>query len=76
MRKEKRNFDALDLEPSVNAVISQPQNALEQINKYGTYNIQPTADSDNSFPKIAQGLAKEENRTKMKIEHKKSRDIF
>ena len=47
MRKEKRNFDALDLEPSVNAVISQPQNALEQINKYGTYEVQDTTDTDN-----------------------------
>ena len=76
MRKEKRNFDALDLEPSVNGVVGQPQNSIEQINKYGTYNIQPTADSDNSFPKIAQGLAKAENRKKMKKADKNSRDIF
>lgn len=76
MRKEKRNFDALDLEPSVNGVVAQPQNSIEQINKYGTYNIQPTADSDNSFPKIAQGLAKAENRKKMKKADKNSRDIF
>lgn len=76
MRKNKKDFDAIDLLPSVNNVVGQPQNAIEQINKYGTYNIQPTSDSDNSFPKIAQGLAKPENRKKMQIEHKKSRDIF
>ncbi len=76
MRKNKKDFDAIDLLPSVNAIVGQPQNAIEQINKYGTYNIQPTGDSDNSFPKIAQGLARRENRKKMKIEDKKSRDIF
>lgn len=26
------------------------------INKYGTYNIQPTADTKNLFPQISQGL--------------------
>lgn len=76
MRKNKKDYDALDLLPSVNNVVGQPQNSIEQINKYGTYNIQPTGDSDNSFPKIAQGLAKPESRKKMKIEDKKSRDIF
>jgi len=30
---------------------------LELINQYGTYNIQPTADTENVFPAIAQGLA-------------------
>ena len=43
-------------------IISQPENVSEMLLKYGTYEIQPTADSDNDFPKIAQGLPKEENR--------------
>ena len=76
MRKDKRNSDAIDLEPSVTNIVSVPQNTIEQINKYGTYNIQPTGDSDNSFPKIAQGLARPKNRKKMKTEDKKSKDIF
>lgn len=46
----------------VNNIVSQPETVYELINKYGTYEIQPTADSDNDFPKIAQGLPKEENR--------------
>lgn len=47
----------------VNNIVSQPQHSVyELINKYGTYEIQPTADSDNDFPKIAQGLPKQENR--------------
>lgn len=29
---------------------------LEQINEYGTYEIQRTADTENFFPAIAQGL--------------------
>ena len=43
-------------------VVSQPETTFELLNKYGTYEIQPTCDSDNDFPKIAQGLPKEENR--------------
>ncbi len=54
--------DKIDETPSVLVSSGQPDTALEIINKYGTYNIQPTADTDNDFPKIAQGLPKEENR--------------
>ena len=43
-------------------VVSQPETVFELLNKYGTYQIQPTADSDNDFPKIAQGLPKPTNR--------------
>ena len=49
-------------EVAVNPVIGQPLDCLEMINKYGTYEIQPTNDSDQDFPKIAQGLPKLENR--------------
>ena len=48
--------------PSSDAVHSQPYNCFELTNKYGTYNIQPTADSDHDFPKIAQGLPAENKR--------------
>ena len=47
---------------SADAIVSQPETSFELINKYGTYEIQPTGDSDNDFPKIAQGLPKPENR--------------
>ncbi len=43
-------------ELSVNAVHGQPGSAFELIRKYGTYNIQPTNDSDQEYPGIAQGL--------------------
>ena len=38
------------------AVFGEPVDTVDLINKYGTYNIQPTADSDNLFPMIAPGL--------------------
>lgn len=37
-------------------VSGQPETCDELISKYGTYEIQPTNDSDNAFPKISQGL--------------------
>lgn len=43
-------------EIAVTPIAGQPENASELINKYGTYEIQPTADSDNKYPEIAQGL--------------------
>lgn len=45
--------------PSSKGIHGQPKDSIEQVNKYGTYNIQPTNDSDNEFPAISQGLAKE-----------------
>lgn len=63
-KTNKTNQNEDYLTPSVNSVQGQPQNVFELLNKYGTYNIQPTSDSDNSFPKIANGLAKESKRNK------------
>ena len=34
----------------------EPDDVTELLNKYGTYNVQDTADTDNEFPAIAQGL--------------------
>lgn len=33
--------------------------AEDMVNKYGTYNIQPTADTKNLFPQISQGLPRQ-----------------
>ncbi len=57
-----KNDKKIQKEIAATPVLGQPQNAIELINKYGTYEIQPTADSDNDFPKIAQGLPKQKNR--------------
>ena len=58
-KKDKRNTNT---SVSAQDVASQPETVYELINKYGTYEIQPTSDSDNDFPKIAQGLPKTANR--------------
>lgn len=42
-------------EISVNAVDSSPETSIDMVNLYGTYNIQPTANTENDFPAIAQG---------------------
>lgn len=38
-----------------------PKDAFDMVNEYGTYEIQPTADTQNTFPAIAQGLPKDWN---------------
>ena len=48
--------------PAANSYLTEPEDSFETVNKYGTYEIQPTNSTENAFPKIAQGLAKEENR--------------
>lgn len=59
MPQKKSENDAFGTaEQSAVSIEGQPQNAYEMVHKYGTYNIQPTADSDNEFPEIAQGLPK------------------
>ncbi len=60
MDKNKKKNDMKTL--SADAIMSQPETTFELVNKYGTYEIQPTSDSDNDYPKIAQGLPKPENR--------------
>ena len=39
-----------------NNEISNAETAFELVNKYGTYEIQPTADTENQYPAIAQGF--------------------
>lgn len=40
--------------------VREPNDSIDYINMYGTYNIQPTADHGNEYPAIAQGLSKAE----------------
>lgn len=42
--------------PSAEPFYGQPTTAEDIVNKYGTYNIQTTADTDDFFPAIANGL--------------------
>ncbi len=51
--------------PQVNAFPGDPDDCFDLINKYGTYNIQPTADSDHLFPMIAPGLPRRWQKMKL-----------
>ena len=53
--KERKSHPEENREPSSTPIHGQPHTAFEMVNKYGTYEIQPTADSENAYPMIAQG---------------------
>ncbi len=55
MSRKKKPTDAT---PDVHAFQSPPESVENLVNRYGTYNIQPTADTENVFPLIAPGLPK------------------
>jgi len=42
-----------------------PEDCSDIVNKYGTYNIQPTADTENTFPLIAPGMPKQYRNMKL-----------
>lgn len=44
--------------PMVNHFPGNADSCFDMVNQYGTYNIQKTADTDNLYPAIAQGLPK------------------
>lgn len=46
----------MELRLSVTSVVGRADYAAQLPDKYGTYEVQPTADTENPFPKIAQGL--------------------
>ncbi len=48
--------------PSVDPCADAPENSFTLVNKYGTYEIQPTADTDNQYPAIAQGYNKKQQK--------------
>ena len=51
--------------PFMMPIGGSPETAEELVNKYGTYEIQPTADSDHLFPAIAQGLPSDAENTEI-----------
>ena len=54
-----------DPTPDVHRFPGDPDDCFDLINKYGTYNIQPTADGDNLFPMIAPGLPRRWRRMRL-----------
>lgn len=57
MKKDKKQ-SKIKTDISCDPIHGEPHDAFDIINKYGTYNIQPTSDTHNEYPKIAQGLSK------------------
>ena len=58
MPKRRRGGEGFpyDATPDVHHFPGVPQSGFDVVNRYGTYNIQPTADTENLFPLIAPGL--------------------
>ena len=56
MNEKKRPLPHPD-ETAVTPVLGEPTDVWEQVNKYGTYEVQRTCGTENDFPQIAQGLA-------------------
>lgn len=52
----KKNRKRVEVEIAVQSIGGEPETSYDLINKYGTYEIQPTADTVNGFPTIAQGF--------------------
>ena len=51
MKRKDRGFP-YDAAPDVHQFRGVPQNCFDLVNQYGTYNIQPTTDTENLFPLI------------------------
>lgn len=52
MKKDK--FPYIE-DPTVEQIVGQPESAWEMVNRYGTYEVQATQDTNNPYPSIAQG---------------------
>ena len=56
--EKRENFNP-PVEIPATAFASCPETCEEMINTYGTYEIQATANTENDFPAIAQGINEE-----------------
>ncbi len=75
MNKENKNY-INQLEERVTYIPDNPETPFEMVNKYGTYEIQPSNDIDNEFPTIAQGLPKKAEKPTVKpVKHSKESSI-
>lgn len=67
MKNKKEKFPHYkELEERIAYIPDNPETPYEMVNKYGTYEIQPTAETANSFPTIAQGLPKHHKKPSVK----------
>ena len=52
MNQKQRPLPHPDEKMPVNPVMGEPIDVWDQVNKYGTYQVQNTLDTDNPFPCI------------------------
>lgn len=52
----KRKHRGHDLAPQLHSFPGVPRSRFDLVNRYGTYNIQPTTDTENLFPLIGPEL--------------------
>ena len=57
--KDKEKFPYSET-PTLNAFPGEPEDCFDIVNRYGTYEVQRTADTGNFVPAIAQGLPKDQ----------------
>ena len=69
MEKNKKVTNKTEM--SLENIQKPPKTAEEQVNCYGTYEIQSTADTDNMYPAIAQGFNKKIIKTNCENEERK-----
>ena len=59
-KKKKDPGFPYDATPEVHRYSGNADSCFDLVNQYGTYEIQRTMDTDNVFPRIAQGEAKKD----------------
>lgn len=58
MPKKDKKTDLPVMDISSEPFGGMPETAFEMVNRYGTYEIQATADTENMYPAVAQGFNK------------------
>ena len=74
---DKKNENYINqMEERITYIPDSPETPFEMVNKYGTYEIQPTGETDNEFPTIAQGLPENAKKPTVKpINHSKESQV-
>ena len=77
MNMDKKNKNYINpLEERITYIPDSPETPSEMVNKYGTYEIQATGETDNEFPTISQGLPKKAKKPTVKsFKHSKESSI-
>lgn len=75
MDKKNKNY-INQMEERITHIPDSPETPSEMVNKYGTYEIQPTSETDNEFPTIAQALPEKAKKPTVKpVKHIKKSSV-